>query len=68
MNLKEIRVKTDKELEQDVTHLKEELFRLRFRKVTDVIESPAVIRNIKKNIAQIKTIQKERKKELVKKA
>lgn len=68
MNLKEIRVKTDKELEQDIMHLKEELFRLRFRKVTDVIESPAVIRDIKKNIAQIKTIQNERKKELVKKA
>ena len=58
--LKEIREKKTEELLKETEGLKEELFRLRYRKVTDVVENPALIREIKKNIARYKTILRER--------
>ena len=58
--LKEWRDKTRVDLLTEVKHFKEELFRLRLRKVTDVVENPALIRELKKNIARIETIIKEK--------
>jgi large subunit ribosomal protein L29 len=58
--LKEWRGKTRDELVSEFKKLKEELFRLRLRKVTDVIENPAVIREITKNIARLNTLLRER--------
>ena len=60
MKAKEIREMSNKELEQEVVTLKEELFSLRFQQATGQLENTAKMRNIKKDIARIKTIITER--------
>ena len=47
------------ELNQKVASLKEELFNLRFQHATGQLENPMRIREVKKSIARIKTIQRE---------
>lgn len=46
-------------MEQKVSGLKEELFNLRFQLATGQLENPMRIREVKKTIARIKTIQRE---------
>ncbi len=60
VQLKEWRDKSHDELLTEVNNFKEELFRLRLRKVTDIVENPALIRELKKNIARVQTIIKEK--------
>jgi large subunit ribosomal protein L29 len=60
MKITEIRNKTTEEINKDVKNLKEELQRLRFRKVTDELEDHSVIRSIRKDIARFNTILRER--------
>lgn len=60
MNVKEIRDKSNEELNKEMTSLKEELFNLRFQKATGQLENPARIKDIKKTIARIKTVITER--------
>ncbi len=60
MNVKEIRDKSNEELAQEITSLKEELFNLRFQKATGQLENPARMREVKKTIARIKTVITER--------
>ncbi|MFC1524979.1 50S ribosomal protein L29 [Planctomycetota bacterium] len=60
LQLKEWRGKSQDELLTEVSNLKEELFRLRLRKVTDVIENPALIKELKRDIARVKTVLKEK--------
>ena len=63
INIKEIRDKSNDELVKCVDELKEELFDLRFQKATGQIDNPMRIREIRKTIARIKTVQTEREKE-----
>ena len=60
MKAAELREKTVEELNAELKKLKEELFNLRFQMATGQCENPMKIREIKKSIAQIKTIQRER--------
>lgn len=60
MKAKEIRDMTDSELEQKLAGLKDELFNLRFQLATGQLENPMRINDVKKTIARIKTIQRER--------
>ncbi len=60
MKAKEIRDMSDAELMQKVGELKEELFNLRFQMVTGQLENPMRIREVRKNIARVKTIIRER--------
>ena len=60
MKTKEIREKSAQELEQKLHSLQEELFHLRYQANTGRLEKPSQIRNIKKDIARIYTIIKER--------
>jgi len=60
MKITEIRNKTIEEINKDIKNLKEELQRLRFRKVTDELEDQSVISSIRKDIARLKTILRER--------
>lgn len=57
---KEMRGKTNEELEKELDGLVEGLFKLRFRKVTDVVENPAEFKKNRRQIARIKTILRER--------
>ena len=59
MKAKEIRDLSAGELDQKLTGLKEELFNLRFQLATGQLENPMRIREIKKNIARVKTIQRQ---------
>ena len=60
MNVKEVRDRSNEELEKEVTSLKEELYNLRFAQATGALENPARIRDIKKTIARIYTVMTER--------
>jgi large subunit ribosomal protein L29 len=59
MKVNEIRDLSAGELNQKVASLKEELFNLRFQLATGQLENPMRIKEIKKTIARIKTIQRE---------
>ncbi|WP_196593799.1 50S ribosomal protein L29 [Pectinatus sottacetonis] len=59
MKVKDIRDMSDGELNQKIASLKEELFNLRFQLATGQLENPMRIKDIKKTIARIKTIQRE---------
>jgi large subunit ribosomal protein L29 len=54
--LKEIRENTPQDLKNKLNGLKAELFNLRFQLATGQLENPMRIREVKKSIAQIKTI------------
>ncbi len=59
MRVNEIRdMSADEQLEK-LKSLKEELFNLRFQHATGQLENPMRIREIKRSIAQLKTIQHE---------
>ncbi len=48
------------ELEQQLAVLREERFRLTFRSATEAIENPLQFRSIRREIARIQTILRER--------
>jgi large subunit ribosomal protein L29 len=60
MKVKDIRDMSEAELEQKIASLKDELFNLRFQLATGQLENPMRIREVKKTIARVKTIQRER--------
>lgn len=64
MNVKEIRDKSNEELVKTIDECKVELFDLRFQKATGSIENPMRIRELRKTIARIKTVLKERETEV----
>ena len=59
MKAKEIRDMSADDLNQKLASLKEELFNLRFQHATGQLEKPSRIKDVKKDIARIKTIQRE---------
>ncbi len=65
--LEELRGKPDDELHKELDTLVKGLFNLRFRKVTDVVENPAAFRKHRVEIAQIKTILRQRELKTAKK-
>lgn len=60
MKMSEIKDLTTEELNQKVVDLKSELFNLRFRMATGQLDNPLVIRDVKRNIARVKTAIRER--------
>ncbi|HMM19610.1 MAG TPA: 50S ribosomal protein L29 [Selenomonadales bacterium] len=60
MKVKDIRDMSAGELEQKLAGLKDELFNLRFQHATGQLENPVRIKEVKKTIARVKTIQRER--------
>ena len=59
MKVNEIRDLSATELDEKLSGLKDELFNLRFQLATGQLENPMRIREVKKAIARIKTIQRE---------
>ena len=55
-----LKVKTDDQLQQELIELKREQFNLRFQAATNQLERPARIKEVRRAIAQIKTLQTER--------
>lgn len=60
MKPKEIREFSDEELEKSFQDAKVELFNLRFQLATNQLDNPLKIRDVRRNIARIQTIRKER--------
>ena len=60
VKINEIRDLTDMELTQKLNDLKAELFNLRFQHATNQLDNPRVITEVKRTIAKIKTILRER--------
>jgi large subunit ribosomal protein L29 len=58
--IEDLRVKSDDQLSADLGELKREQFNLRFQGATGQLEKPARIREVRRSIAQIKTLQTER--------
>ena len=59
MKINEIRDMSAADLDKKLAELKEELFNLRFQMATGQCENPMKIREIKKSIARIKTVQRQ---------
>jgi large subunit ribosomal protein L29 len=51
---------TDDQLTEQLQQLKREQFNLRFQAATNQLEKPSRIREVRRTIAQIKTLQSER--------
>ena len=58
--IEDLRTKTDDQLAAELVELKREQFNLRFQAATNQIERPARIREVRRDIARIKTLQNER--------
>ena len=60
MNAKEIRDNTIPELNEQLGKLKQELFNLRFQHAINQLDNPMRIDAVKKDIARVKTIIREK--------
>ena len=60
MKIQDIRDLSTQELEEKIKDLKEELFNLRFQNATNQLDNPVRIASVKKDIARVKTILKEK--------
>ena len=60
MKIETIREMTTAELSSELLKLKNELFNLRFQHVTGQLENPVKMREVKKDIARVKTVIKEK--------
>jgi large subunit ribosomal protein L29 len=56
----DMRAKSDDQLSGDLGELKREAFNLRFQAATNQLERPARIKEVRRDIARIKTLQGER--------
>jgi len=55
-----LRERKTEELEQQLAQLAEERFRLGFRRATEALDNPLQLRTIRRDIARIQTILRER--------
>ena len=59
MKASEIRKLSAKELDAKLLELKDELFKLRFQQAINQLDNPMRINAVKKDIARIKTVQRD---------
>lgn len=58
--VEDLRAKSEDQLTADLAELKREAFNLRFQAATNQLERPARIKEVRRGIARIKTLQGER--------
>jgi len=56
----ELKSRTDDQLVEQLAELKREQFNLRFQAATNQIEKPSRVREVRRTIARIRTLQNER--------
>ena len=61
MKAADVRAKTDDELQQQIDELAKEEFNLRFQRASGQLENTARVRQVRRDIARLKTIRAERK-------
>ena len=59
MELNKMRSMTEVELNAELQNMKKELFNLRFQHVTGQLENPVKMRELKRDIARVKTVIRE---------
>ena len=60
MKIEELRKLSNEELESKIKEAKEELFNLRFQQATGNLEKPVRLRELRRQVAKMKTIIRER--------
>jgi large subunit ribosomal protein L29 len=60
VNAADIRELSEEEIRERIAEAKEELFRLRFRSATQQLENPVLIRGLRRDVARLNTILRER--------
>ena len=60
MKPNKVREMSNVELENELSNLKSQLFKLRFHSATNQLDNPLQIKSVRKDIARIKTILRER--------
>ncbi|MGB9802955.1 50S ribosomal protein L29 [Desulfofundulus sp.] len=60
MKAKDLRELSDEELIKKLDDSKDELFKLRFQLATNQLDNPMKIREVRRNIARLKTVLRER--------
>ena len=60
MKITKINEMSSADLEKEISELKTELFKLRFSLATNGLENPMRIKEVKRNIARIKTVLRQR--------
>jgi large subunit ribosomal protein L29 len=65
MKASDIRARTVDELTEEVDNLSKEIFNLRFQRASGQLENTARVRQVRRNIARIKTILGERRRQEV---
>ena len=60
MDANELRDKTPDQLRDELTNLKKEAFNLRFQQATNQLENTARMREVRRNVARVKTILNEK--------
>ena len=58
--IKDLKVATDDQLQDQLTELKREQFNLRFQSATNQLEKPSRVREVRRTIARIRTLQNQR--------
>ena len=58
----DLKAKSDDQLQQQLAELKREQFNLRFQAATNQIEKPSRVREVRRAIARIRTLQHQRAK------
>lgn len=61
MKSTDVRAKTPDQLHEELEGLKKEQFNLRFQKATGQLENTARVRQVRRDIARIETIQREKR-------
>ena len=60
MKASDVRDLSVDEIRSKISEAQEELFRLRFRSATQQIENPSLIKNLRRDVARMRTILRER--------
>ncbi len=60
LDMAQVRELATEELRLELARLREERFRLKFRSATEAIENPMQFRMLRRNIARIQTVLRER--------
>ncbi|MDR1815236.1 MAG: 50S ribosomal protein L29 [Clostridiales Family XIII bacterium] len=60
MKMEQVRLMNDTELKEELLKMKNELFNLRFQHVTGQLENPMHMKDVKRDIARIKTVIREK--------
>ncbi len=63
MDIKDIRKLSDADLKKKIVETKEELFTKRMQQANGTLDKPIVLRELRRNVAKMKTVLKEREME-----